>query len=351
MSTIPIIVMDGATAYERGVQYGTQAKEYIAICLEYYKNKFVQQGNAWTAVQRYAEQFVPIVKETYPEQWEELEGIAQGSGVTTNDLMIINSRYEISKFPKLPECTTGAVLPEASANGGTYSFKNWDLDERVLPHVVALDIKTETGLHIIGISEAGQMLRDGVNNYGLSIGNNNLQSLQDTYGVGIPVTFMRRRVLCSKTFEEAEEIILNSKRTVSGNIMLIDGKQGFARDYECYPSGTDTIAPMDGILTHANHFVVEPELDALIDRPKNRDARMRELLLAHRGKLNVELIEETLKDHKYYPLSICAHPDHKGNAYVKHRMTITSMIVAFKEQKIYMCLGQPCCNEYIAVDF
>ena len=60
--------------------------------------------------------------------------------------------------------------------------------------------RTDYPLHI-GITEAGQMVRDGMNSYGVAICNNNLQSVEDYPGSGIPATFLRRRVLASHTPE------------------------------------------------------------------------------------------------------------------------------------------------------
>lgn len=346
MAVIPMIKMDAPTAYERGVQYGTQAKKYILICLEYYK-KILCKKNSWATVQRYADEFIPLVQAAYPRQMEEVKGIAAGSGLTVNDIMVINCRYEITKFPKLPECTTGAVLSDATKAGTVLSFKNWDYDERILPHAIALDITEESGLHLLAITEAGQMLRDGMNNYGIGLGANNLQSIFDTSGHGMPVTFMRRAVMECRTFAEAEQVILQSKRTVSGNLILTSGKTNQARDYELTPKGADTIDPENNIVTHANHFVVNPDVDKLTGRPKNRDARARELLMENYGNVTVEIIKQILSDHKYYPLSICGHPDPAGIPYVQHRQTVVSMIFDYGQSEAHICLGNPCQNKYV----
>ena len=348
MAKLTIIRVTATEPYERGVQYGEQAKSHIEKCLAYYKASFQKSGHEWQRVQKCAMEFYREVELAYPDQIEEVRGIAAGSGLSVADIMVINSRYEISKFPKLPECTTGAVLPEATANRHAYALKNWDFNIAVRDHVVFLLIRNDD-FWLAGFTEAGQMIRDGVNNSGIALCSNNLQSVEDHYGMGIPVTFMRRRILYSKSFEEAESVLLSTKRTISNNILLIDGKNGIARDYEWYPSGADVLEPENGVLTHANHFVKNPQRDALVGRPKNRDLRLRELIMKHHGSVEVGHLKQALRDHMYYPLSICAHPGDPDSAYARDRATVSSMIVDFQANEIYACVGSPCEEEYTVI--
>lgn len=350
MKEYPYIKLDAAAPYERGVQYGTQAKPYIECARDHYKAFFIKRNEDWKQVCEFALKYADEIEKQYPELLEEAAGIAAGAGVPLAEIMVINCRYEISKFSEIPECTTGAVLPEASGSGKTFSLKNWDFSRNIMGHLLVLHIITEDGTRILGLTEAGQMIRDGFNNYGLSIGTNNLQSVYDEPGVGIPVTFLRRRILMSREFEEAVEVIRKARRTISNNILLTDGRNGRTVNFEWHPKGAYELHPKDGILTHANHFVADEEIDALAGRPKNRDTRLRELLMKQYGHITVDVIKECLRDHEYYPLSICGHPTPGGEAYVRDRITVSSMIVDFDEQSAYICAGPPCEGEYKKYD-
>ena len=107
--------------------------------------------------------------------------------------------------------------------------------------------------------------------------------------------------------------------------------------------------PENGVLTHANHFVKNPQRDALAGRPKNRDSRLRELIMQHHGNVEVEHLKQALRDHMYYPLSICGHPGDPNNTYTKDRATVSSMIVDFQANEIYACVGSPCEEEYTVI--
>ena len=344
----PIIELTAETPFERGVQYGTQAADRIHICVEYYKKSFEKQGFTWEKAQEYAMGYLPIVKEEMPEILEEAEGVAKGSGHSLGEIMAVNCRYEVSKMPKPEECTTAAILPEASKGGKTYAVKNWDFHQAIMPHIVLLRIRTKE-YSAIGWAEAGQMPREGFNSYGVAIINNGLASKYDYYGEGLPVTFLRRRVLASKSFEEAADLVKNLKRCISNNVVLV-GKKGQVLDFEVQPHKKDQVYSQGGILTHANHFVVDPDADAYPKRAKVRDVRLMELLSEKRGEIDVPFIMECMKDHKYWPKAICSHPTFEGDerTYIPDGITVASMIVDFEENTAYISSGPPCENEYIA---
>ena len=343
----PLIEITAETPFERGVQYGSQAVDRIGICIEYYKESFRKQGFTWDEAKAYAMGYVPVIEESMPEILEEAKGLASGSRRELAEIMAVNCRYEISKISKPEECTTAAVLPEASRGGKTYAVKNWDFFEKTIPHIVLLRIRTKE-YSAIGWTEAGQMPREGFNSFGVAIVNNGMQSVHDHYGEGLPVTFLRRRVLASRSFEEAAKLVRSYKRCVSNNIMLV-GSKGQVLDFEVQPERMDQVYSQGGILTHANHFVVDADADAFPERPKVRDARLMELLARRRGDIDVPYIMECMKDHEYWPKAICSHPTFAGDkrTYIPAGITVASMIVDFAENTAYICSGPPCEGEYI----
>ena len=271
MRRFQVIHVAGDTPYECGRQYGQQAQEKIRAGVEVYRDFFEKtSGQTWPEIKRYAVSYLPLLEETMPVVVQEAKGIAEGAQVGMDELMVLNCRYEISKFPKPAECTTAVVLPEASADGGTYLIKNWDYKQAVMDNIVILHIEQKDGTRILGLAEAGQMLREGFNSHGIGLCNNMIQSVRDSWGIGIPVTFLRRAVLACDNFEKARDMLLHAKRCVSNNMLLASGN-GCAVDIEAYPNGANVLAPSGGILTHANHFVVHQYLDSRVG-PKNRDS-------------------------------------------------------------------------------
>ena len=136
--------------------------------------------------------------------------------------------------------------------------------------------------------------------------------------------------MASKSFEEAADLVKNLKRCISNNVVLV-GKKGQVLDFEVQPYKMDQVYSQGGILTHANHFVVDPDADAYPKRAKVRDVRLMELLSEKRGEIDVPFIMECMKDHKYWPKAICSHPTFEGDerTYIPDGITVASIIVDF----------------------
>lgn len=349
MGTFQLVKVKGATPTERGRQYGVQARDKIRAGIESYRELFAKTlSHTWEETRQYALSYVPLIRQRMPEVLEEAEGIALGAGVDFGDLMVVNCRYEITKFPREKECTTAAILPEASQGGKTLLVKNWDLRIGVIDNIVVLSIEEPDGTCVLGLTEAGQLMREGFNSHGVGLCNNSLQSVYDTRGVGIPVTFLRRKVLASKTFDEAKELLLTATRSVSNN-MLLASSDGRAVDIEAHPKGADIIEPSEGIVTHANHFVVNKDLNALGASP--RGDRLRELLMRKHGEITVPYIKECMSDHENYPHAICRHPADVSVPRAMRSGTVASLIIDFQERTAHICAGPPCQGEFVEYTF
>ncbi len=345
MLRYPFIKVSGATYYEIGKDYGRQARDLIAHAVNDYKQVFAYTSNrSWEEIQNFALSFVDITRKLVPEVMEEVEGIAEGSGFSLADIMVVNCRYEITKFPQSNECTTAAVLPEAAKDGKMYLIKNWDYRVGIMDHVMIIHITQPDGTRIMGLTEAGQVIRGGMNNYGIASASNNLQSIYDAWAVGLPTVFARRALLKCKTFDEAKAFITSFPRAVSCNIMVAGFKEKKAIDFEVYPGGTDMVEPESGVVTHANHFVVQPEIHALQRSP--RADRLRELLMQKHGELDPAYIKCCMADHLNYPQALCRHPVDPTQPLSMRPITVSSEIMDFEAGVIHICAGPPCTGEY-----
>jgi len=345
MRNFQFIAVEGATPYERGLQYGEQAKDKIQAGIDGYRAYFAQTCNrSWEWIVDYALSYLSLLKSEMGDLLSEAVGIAEGAKVPLGSLMVLNCRYEITKFPRDDECTTCAVLPEAASGGKTFLVKNWDYRVGILDNIVILHIKEPDGTQIMGLSEAGQLIREGFNSHGVGLFNNSLQSIFDTADVGIPVTFLRRKIFTCRTFEKARSLLLTAKRSVSNNMLL--AAKGRALNIEAYPGGCDLIEPENGIVTHANHFVLHRERNALEDSP--RGERLKELLQRKHGSITIDYVKECLGDHANYPKAICCHPSDMKISLAQRSITVASMIVDFDERTIHICAGPPCEGEFQA---
>ncbi len=362
MEAFRCVKVRSADPFTRGVQYGEQTKDLIRLGIEGYRRHFAKTlSQTWEEILKKSHLYLDLLDRDFPEELAEARGIAEGSGVDLDAIMALNCRYEILKLKNLPqekECTSGAVLPEAARGGKTFLIKNWDYRPWVEDHALILDIDDTRGTHIVGLTEAGQLIRDGMNNHGVSVCGNNLTSVFDTGEVGAPVTFVRRKALNCRDFAQACDVIKNSPRGVSCNILVASG-EGKAVDLEATPVGVFALEPEAGIVTHANHMVAGAKY-CTNHGSKFRDGVLRRRLMEHHGELELKSLCSCLTDHEMkpgwptqYPESdcleaVCSHIPHGDVDVDKIWKTIASSIYDLSDRVAYICKGCPCEGEFIA---
>lgn len=331
-----IIHMEAATPFERGVQYGQQAKREIETAIRYYQKKFAKKFT-WEQVLTFAEKFNQVTEGFSPEIMDEIRGIAAGAGRDVREIMAVNARYEISQFDWQHECTTGVFIDQEKDQ--KFIFKNCDLGRGVSHHLVLLHIIRPDGFRAFGVAEAGQLIRDGYNSKGIALVNSALRSHMDYAGTAVPGTVIRKKVWEAQSFEEACTIQRKRFRTVSTN-MLLASREGEAVDFECYPGGEDEVLPTQGIIGTGNRFTVDPTRNRAFDPAIDRGKQLKKLLAEKREEMDTSAIMEILKNHEGYPESICRHADDVGHS------TVYSIIINLSTNQIFICFGNPCCNPY-----
>lgn len=344
MKRFQLIEINAGTAFERGLQYGAQAKAKIHAGIEKYKVHFKDRtGITWDQIKEKSGEYLPLLKKLMPEQVQEVEGIAAGAEAGLEEIMALNCRYEILRFSH--ECTSLAVLPEAMEDNRMIVAQNWDYRPFCLENTVLVHITLPDGTRILGLAEAGQLVRNGFNSHGIAICANSIKSKYDHKGVGVPVTFLRRKLLSCQSFEEAVFLIESVHRTVSNNIML-GSADGRAIDFEATPEKVFRLYPEDGILAHANHIVSDETIDASKGE-KNRDKRLYTLLRQHNGKITIGYIKECFRDHEGYPESICSHNPEGNTDFSRMWQTNASVIYDLTGKTAHICYGPPCEGEYV----
>lgn len=342
MKEFRLITISAANPYERGLQYGEQAKEEISLCIETYRKRFNGIRNlSWEGAQEISRSFIPYVEKIMPDMLEELHGISIGAQVDLDDLMVLNCRYEILHFPHENECTAFALQREATANGHVYIGQNWDNRPTLLPHSLLLHItEKEHGRTIFGLTEAGQLIRNGFTSKGVGQCSNSLRSSLDVQGTGVPSTFVRRKLLTMDYLEDIVALIRQTPRSVSVNYCIASQENKVA-DIEAVPGQPVRFEPKHGIVTHANHLLVNRDLD-ISTAKRFRGERLYELLMRRVGGITTEYIMECLRDHEGYPQSLCSHKTEEGKLW----QTNASLIYDLDEQKAWVCYGPPCEGVY-----
>ena len=239
-----------------------------------------------------------------------LEGMAEGSGLSLDDVTLVHVGYETMLWTPRWGCTSFAVCGEASSNGDTLIGQTLDIPEMLSDCVVSLRVETVDGMRAFMVCVPG-MIYTGMNSKGVGLCINMVNPGEVRRGV--PASVVSWEALMADRLSRALGVVMDAFRASGLNYLLADG-DGNVFSVETTPDRFRVLEPEQGILVHANHYVSEAfkDEDALVAGSPDtliRQQRLRRLLEAHRGRIDLELLHEALKDHSNYPDSICCHPD------------------------------------------
>jgi isopenicillin-N N-acyltransferase-like protein len=370
MEEFPHIRVQG-TAYERGRQYGQQARERVRRSVGGYRDVFAfYAGWDWLTVRREAARFEQPIAAFRPSYLEEMQGIADGAGMDVLDVLAINVRTEVmfaaranqaASSRPVTECSSFAVVPAPGRPGPVLVGQNWDWLPHTAQSVVILEARQTSGPDFVTVVEAGLLAKAGMNSSGLGLATNALVTDSDTGQPGIPYHVALRAILDCATVSDALATLQSGLRSSAANY-LIAHRDGSALDVEAAPgdfSQLFTLLPGagDGVLAHTNHFLSpgfagkDVSLWVMPDSPI-RLARLRSGIagLSQPGQPpSAGLLQRLLADHANYPSAVCAHPDSRAHPY-DQGTTITSVLMDLQAGQMWLTCGNPCSAPYRELD-
>lgn len=324
ITQFPFVSVSGSPE-ARGRSYGQQAADRVRKSAAMYGQTLVDLGYDAMARTQLITSFAREIENFAPHYLEEMRGIAAGADVPFEDIVMVNARTEViakarAEKKKAAElepgdgCTGALILPTRSANGRLIHGQNWDWRAECAETAIVLRVRNDNGPDILTFVEAGGLARSGLNNAGVSITANYLESDRDFRQLGVPLSLIRRKVLEQEHFALAIKAVATTPKSCSNNIM-IGMAAGFGVDYECTTDEAFPIYPgSDDLIVHANHWVSEVALGKLRDTgrastPESayRDWRVRRLL-NEREQLTREDLKRALFDDFGTPYSVCRPP-------------------------------------------
>ncbi len=221
-----------------------------------------------------------------PEYFEEMRGVAEGSGLPLDLIQMSNI------FPEFFHCSGIALMGEASAGGE-------------LLHARVLDYMTEVGLQDVAVVLA--VARPGVNQVvtvgylgfiGSVTGMNEKQvAIGEMGGAGqgnwdgVPMSLLIRHTLeTADTLQEAETTMRESPRTCEYYYLISDGKGPEAVGIAATPEKFDTFGPGDWY-----EMLQKPVKDALLLSGKGRYEKIVKQVKASYGKIDRERLIEIIR--------------------------------------------------------
>ncbi|MEJ7744531.1 MAG: C45 family peptidase [Nocardioidaceae bacterium] len=360
----PVITVTGA-AYERGRQYGEQARGRVHRSVEAYARVFQHYaGWDWQRATSEAKQFLTAIEAFAPQLVDELAGIADGASLALEDVLAINVRTEILyaarvrnalALPAPAECTAFAsVAPDRHVVAG----QNWDWIPFSADTVVALQQRPDDGPAFVTVVEAGLLAKFGVNSSGLAVMTNALACTEDVGEAAVPYHVVLRALLGCRTTEEAVERVQSAPRASSANYLVAD-ESGHAVNVEARPGDAHNLHRIEpdehGVLLHTNHFV-SPDFDSVDyadlvpSTSETRLTRVADQVVQMDDPTELSVFDAVLTDHMHQPDTVCRHPDLDLPA-LEQTMTVASVLMDLTARQLRVSEGPPCERGYEELDW
>lgn len=354
------------SGYELGLQHGKELKKEIGeIISAWKKNTSSSLGKDADLVLadffEYAK-FEDAIKKWTPDLYDEVEGIAEGSGQKLNDILVLNLLDEFWVYINNIDnhhCSAAGV-PAKNGQPG-YISQNMDLENYTDGFQVLMRLEnTENSPEQLILTHPGLIALNGLNEQGIGVSVNTLMQLKASSS-GLPVAFVIRNIINSTEKEEVLRFIKTVNHASGQNYMI--GIKGEVYDFEASANKVVPYNPNNenGTVYHTNHPITNDDLkpwfaeydpnlkDEL--KPTNSNSYLRFKAVENRMKANSVisdvLIKEALrsKDNKKNPVCRTNNEDGKGFTFASVIMTFT------KQPTIQILAGPPDESDYTTFEF
>ena len=352
----------------RSIRYGELAREAIHRTRAGYERAFSEKGIPWQQAVELSRGFEDDVVAWRPEFMTEIEGIAQGSGLSTDDIFTINCRTEVlwsaavaeastSRETPRGECSSFALAPREGLGRGTLVGQNWDWLEVLSDTVVVLEVERGDGPNYVTVVEAGLLAKTTLTEAGIALAINTLLSSLDSTPGGIPFHFLIRAIADHPSISGVLDMLSSVPRASSGNYVVGSAK-GEVINIETAPGGAENVFPTAGkphSVVHTNHFQHDIADGVDLAPTQMQDSYLRleqiEQLIANKAdELTVDDIQHALADHTGYPSSVCCHPD-TADAPTDRWQTLAGIIMEPATGVMHLVEGSPCAKPWITLDY
>ncbi|AEO57007.1 hypothetical protein MYCTH_2302672 [Thermothelomyces thermophilus ATCC 42464] len=363
IDSFPCLVLSG-NPRQRGLMYGLLLRDKIKA------NVARQLGHPffppWDVclylIQRF---YIPGMRKYWPSGLEELEGMAQGSGVYLEHLMLLNARDDLTVGRRLladgmGESTSAFFSQLATADyvpllAHSWTSSKYKHDQSL---IVCLEIQftaVEELPNIFMVTEAGMISGCGINAHGVAVVGNRLISSDDcmpSRTPAFPVACLDRLILERAGDKidpcELQDVVFDAIDRYASRHLLIASNRGHALSIELSVELGYIYRgkPGSNAKIHTNHF---QSFEAFLGRRETWDAsrggssqfrlaRLTDLIDNHgSARLSMQQIVDTFSDHDGSPESICQHrEDNRDNMTIGFVMFDTNRLV------ISVCKGPPC---------
>jgi len=349
----PLVKVHGSN-YEMGYQHGEKCSELIKEHLKISLQAVQERGITKEKALEFSTRCISFGERYAPHLVEELNGIADGAGVSREEIYSLNT----GQPRRLESCTTFVVFGRRTDDGSTIITQNVDNPRttRTVERGIILHLTPREGPAILALCRAGNLYVHGINSAGMVRLGNELSSVLDR-DFGNPSAFICRRILEQTTIEDALVVVREAKRSGSQADIMAESS-GRVAQVEWCPDSLAVLEPYEnvpskGYFFHTNHFL-HPDMlkyegrsgDKMVNSSRRLE-RIKQLFVEwdRTGEpFRIEAAKIFVSDHVNSPDSICRHlgaPERQVFG-----QTVACIIAQPAKKVIHVSKGNPCKGEF-----
>ena len=322
--TFPVHRSDERTPYDRGLAFGRAQAQPVANTVALYRRMFAETDGTDPKAIGHAVNLDP-------SEQEEIKGIADGAGQDEFELRAANARTEIlaGHGPKT-ECSV-------VGQGGLLA-QNWDWHPDAAASTVVWIVEHERGWFAT-LTEAGILAKIGLNDAGLGVCLNLLETTADGGLDGTPIHLLLRRTLQTcRSVDEAVELLTSAATSASSAVTVATPND--VASVELNPGGANVIRGAVG--AHTNHFLEPPRRgeDVVPNQSPSTVARLE--------VVRTQPLLDALRSHESHPKGVCRHLD-PAEPWVEQTVTVASVVMNLAAGRFHVAAGQPCTHEHVQI--
>lgn len=340
MKSFPFYRATG-THRELGRAHGQQAREQIQTHLNYLCE------TSKLSVQRLrdrAMRFNKLFEEHCPHLIEELQGLAEGAGVTYAESLALNARSALTNVPD-GGCTAFVVSRYGTECKQILIGQNSDQLPVARDLGYVLHLKPQDKPEVLMWTFGGMIGYHGINSLGIGHFANDLGG-GPVARFGMPHYPLKRMMHECASLTELTQIMERIPLWANGNYVLCDG-HGEILDIEATPDRLHLLRDNGaGFICHANHFLCplhanQENFDVSAKDSFPRLSRMNALIQARYGQLTVDDCKTILRDRHGDPNGICriAQTDSPQADWRTAGMTVASIIAEPDRRCLHVACG------------
>ena len=288
----------------------------------------------WTSQQR------PRVQAIAPHWIDELEGLAQGAGIRSDEALALQLRPGTGGLPE--GCTSFAAVGDATTTRHTIAGQNRDLGEPYLHRMFIAVLRPTQGPAILMHCVPGEIGGVGLNSHGVALFANSLWGRSGRTWMAPPI--LRRAALETATAEAAVQRIQDMEGPAVGNFLIADTHH--ARNLEILAEGVHVTEIDHGVYAHANNCTARALLPHEAQRrplphSEGRRHSLQVALQRHAGSIDTNVCRTLLSDETGRPEPVCRRP-RSGDPF----STIAALIAEPHTRTLHLSYGPPTHNHF-----